>query len=366
MNPLKQLQEYGQSIWLDYIQRNMILSGELKMLVEQDGVRGVTSNPTIFEKAIDETRDYDAALQRLLAGRRGATPQQLYEALTVQDITMAADVLRPMYDETGGTDGFVSIEVSPHLARDTNGTIAEARRLWREVDRPNLMVKIPASRQGIPAIESCLAEGININITLMFTPAHYEAVVNAFLRGAARCPNPRQLASVASVFVSRIDTMVDRVLERIATDEAHSLRGRVAIANARLIYHRFREVFSSDTFAALRQRGVRLQRVLWGSTSTKNPEHSDVLYVEELIGPDTINTMTPATLRAFREHGHVRGATVEEGFAEAEETMARLKALKIDMGYVGDKLLEDGVAAFAASYDTLLATLTRKCQALAA
>ncbi len=227
-------------------------------------------------------------------------------------ICLAADVLRPVYKRTQGGDGYVSIEVSPYLANNTAGSVAEGRHLWCEVDRPNLMVKIPATREGIPAIDSLLSEGININITLMFSLAHYEAVAGAFLRGAARCPDAGRLSSVASIFVSRVDTLVDPALEAIGTQEALALRGKVAIANAKIIYEKFREIFHGEPFAALRKRGVRAQRVLWGSTGTKNPAYSDVLYVEELIGPDTINTVPLQTLNAFRAHGSVRGTTVQE------------------------------------------------------
>lgn len=366
MNRLKLLQTYGQSVWMDYIRRDIIQNGRLASMIDEDGLRGVTSNQSIFEKAIAESDHYDAAIRRLLRERLSITPYEIYETLMVEDIRMACDVFRPVFEETAGGDGFVSIEVSPKLARDTRGSIAEARRLWNEVGRPNAMVKIPATPEGIPAIEACLAEGLNINITLMFTLRQYEAVAAAFLRGAARCPDPGRLASVASLFVSRMDTMVDTALERLDTPEARALLGMAAIANAKVVYHRFREILSGDTFAVLRRQGVRLQRLLFGSTSTKNPQYSDVKYVEELIGPDTINTMPPQTMAAFRDHGRVRGATTEENFAEAEETLARLKRLNIDLNFVGDKLQQDGVDAFSASLDKLLGSLQGKCHQLAA
>ena len=361
MNPLIQLLEQGQSVWLDYIRRGMVMSGELRNLIHADGLRGVTSNPTIFEKAIGESADYDEALKQLLASRPGIRPEAIYELLSVEDIRMAADVLRPVYDETGGRDGYVSLEVSPQLAHDTARSIGEARRLWREVNRPNLMVKIPATREGIPAIESLLSEGINVNITLMFSLSHYEAVAKAFLRGTARAPNPRRIASVASVFVSRIDTAVDALLHKIGTQRALALQGKIAIANAKVIYGSFREIFDGPAFESLRKDGVHSQRVLWGSTGTKNPAYSDVMYVEELIGRDTVNTMPPHTLEAFRDHGRVRGATVEEGLEEAKSRLVELKSLGIDLEAVTDRLQEEGVASFTASLSKLMSTLDRKC-----
>jgi len=366
MNPLRELQNYGQSLWLDYIRRSLITGGELTRLVEEDGLRGLTSNPTIFEKAIAGSTDYDKALHLLLAEDPHADARTLYEALAIEDIRMAADILRSVYDETDGADGFVSLEVSPHLARDTAGTVAEARRLWQVVDRPNLMIKVPATPEGIPAVEALIAEGINVNVTLMFSLAHYEAVAHAYLRGVERCPDPSKVASVASFFVSRVDTAVDRALETIGTREALALRGTIAIAKAKRVYRRFREIFSSEPFKALRQRGARVQRPLWASTGTKNPAYPDVLYVEELIGPDTVNTLPPATLSAFRDHGRVRGATVQEGLAEAETALTALEELGIDLDAITEQLQAEGVAAFARSFDQLLAALEEKRHALLA
>ena len=360
MNPLKQLNDYGQSVWMDYIRRNLITSGELRRLINFDGVSGLTSNPTIFEKAIDESTDYDQDLRKLLDAEPRSPTSEIYEKLIVEDIQMAADVLRPVYDSTAGTDGYVSIEVSPHLAHDSADSIVEARRLWNEVGRPNLMVKIPATREGIPAIEELLAGGINVNVTLMFSQAHYEAVAGAFLAGAERCAEPRRLASVASVFVSRVDTKVDRALEGIGTPDALALRGKIAIANAKVIYHRFREVFHGDRFRGLRARGVRVQRVLWGSTGTKNPAYSDVMYVEELIGADTINTLPVATLNAFRDHGRVRGTTILEEGMQARADLERLKRLGIDLNSVTEELQAEGVDSFTASMDKLLTSLAKK------
>ncbi len=360
MNPLEELLKHGQAVWLDYIRRDMITGGGLQRLVEEHGLRGVTSNPTIFEKAIDESNQYDSTLEALRKEAPGRDAKFLCEALMVEDLRLAADVLRPLYDQTRGADGYVSLEVSPYLAHDTAASIAEARSLWRAVDRPNLMIKIPATREGIPAIEALLAEGININVTLMFSLAHYEAVANAFLRGVEKAAEPTRLASVASVFVSRIDTKVDQMLERTGTPEALSLRGKIAVANSKLIYRRFEQIFHGDRFASLRQRGVRPQRVLWGSTGTKNPAYSDVKYVEELVGPDTVNTMPPATLKAFQDHGRVRGATIREGVAESEDAIRRAKALGMDLNAVTETLQTEGVAAFSASQDKLLAALDRK------
>ncbi len=359
MTSLQDLVQQGQSVWLDYIRRDLITSGELQHLVSQ-GVSGLTSNPTIFQKAIAGSADYNASLHRLLETDPRADVTALYEALAFEDIRLAADILRPVYEATDGADGFVSLEVSPHLAHDTAGTIAEARRLWQAVDRPNLMIKVPATPEGIPAIEALIAEGIHVNVTLIFALAHYEAAAHAYIRGLERAPAPRRAASVASFFVSRVDTAVDRALEAIGTPEALALRGRTAVANAKVAYRRFQEIFGGESFAALRRQGARVQRPLWASTSTKNPAYSDVLYVEELIGPDTVNTLPPHTLEAFLDHGQVRGNTVQEGVDEAEATLARLADLGVDLGAITEQLQVEGVAAFAASYDRLLATLEEK------
>jgi transaldolase len=306
MNALQTLQEKGQSIWLDYIRRDLITSGELKRLIEEDGVRGVTSNPTIFDKAIVGSTDYDEALNKLLHEDPHMNAVALFDRLEIEDIQMTADVLRSAYEEAGGEDGFVSIEVAAQFAHDTIGSIAEARRLWRAVNRPNVMVKIPATSEGIPAIEELIAEGININITLMFSLAHYEAVSGAYLRGLRRTPEPSKVISVASFFVSRVDTVVDKALQLNGTPEALALRGKIGIANCKQVYQRFRELFVGAAFEEFRRRGARLQRPLWASTGTKNPAYSDVVYIEELVGPHTINTIPPATLKAFRNHGRVR------------------------------------------------------------
>lgn len=364
MNPLKELGAQGQSVWLDYIRRNLLQNGELKRLVEEDGIRGVTSNPTIFEKAIAGSTDYDEALRAQLAENPNAGVEALYEPLAIEDIQMAADALRPLFDVTGGEDGYVSLEVSPHLAHDTENTISEAKRLRAAVDRPNLMIKVPATAAGIFAVERLIADGVNVNVTLMFSISHYEAVARAYVQGLKRCADPTKVASVASFFVSRVDTMVDKALEANGRADAQALMGKIAIANSRIVYRRFLEIFHSEGFAALRQRGARVQRPLWASTGTKNPAYSDVLYVENLIGPETVNTLPPDTINAFRDHGKIPGATVKEGWAEADAALARLSSLGIDLGAITEKLQEDGVAAFAASFDQLMAALDKKRKAM--
>jgi len=363
MNSLRQLQDCGQSIWLDYIRRDLITSGEFQRLVEEDGVHGVTSNPTIFDKAIAAGTTYDDVLRLLLSADPDRDAQTLFESLEIQDLQMAADILRPVYDQTEGADGFVSIEVSPRLAYDTAASIAEAQRLWKAVNRPNLMVKIPSTVQGVQAVEVLIAEGINVNIALMFSLAHYEAVAQAYLRGLERNAKPEQVSSVASFFVSRVDTEVDRALEANRTPEALSLRGKIAIANARIVYRRFREIFLGTPFEEFGRRGARLQRPLWASTGTKNPAFSDVLYIEELIGPHTINTIPPATLNAFRDHGRVQ-PTLEAGAQDAEQVLARLAKLGINLGAITEKLLADGITAFTHSMDELLASLKEKRRVL--
>jgi transaldolase len=357
---LKELTRQGQSVWLDFISRQLICNGDLKRLVENDGVRGVTSNPTIFEKAIAGSTDYDQTLRALLSKDPEADVEKLYEPLAIEDIRMAADVLRPVYDETDAADGYVSLEVSPHLAHDTQATIGEARRLRAEVDRPNVMIKVPATPEGIPAVETLIAEGVNVNITLMFSMAHYEAVARAYINGLARSTNPAKIASVASFFVSRVDTMVDRALESLGTAQALALLGKIAIANSKMVYNRFLQIFHGEGFAALRQRGARVQRPLWASTGTKNPKYSDVLYVENLIGRDTVNTLPPDTLKAFEDHGRIIEDAVRENLDDAAAALGRLKALGIDLNTIAEKLQADGVASFTASFDQLMAALEKK------
>jgi len=357
MNPLKALwEEQGQAVWLDFIERRLLTGGGLARLVEEDGVRGVTSNPSIFQKAIEGSDAYDAMVDELLAKNPGMNAVELYEAVAIADIRLAADELRPVWDQSSGTDGFVSLEVSPRLARDTAGTVTEAQRLWAEVGRPNLMIKVPATPEGIPAIERLIGEGVNVNATLMFSLEDYEAVAHAYLRGIAACAEPARVASVASFFVSRVDTKVDAALEAIGTEEALALCGKAAVANAKLAYRRFEELFHGEAFAPLAARGAQVQRPLWASTGTKNPAYSDALYVDELIGPETVNTLPVATMDAFRDHGRVR-ATVGEDLAAAEASVAGLAALGVDLDAVTEELQVEGVAAFAASFDQLLAAL---------
>jgi transaldolase len=358
-NPLVELHNYGQSIWLDYIRRSLITSGGLKRLVDEDGLRGVTSNPTIFDKAIADSDDYDDSLRAALRANPDATPMALFDAIEIEDIQMAADVLRPVYDSNDGGDGFVSIEVSPAIARDTAETLSEARRLWKAVNRPNLMIKVPATPEGIPAITTLISEGINVNITLMFSMKHYEAVANAYIEGLEKAKDPRRIASVASFFVSRVDTLIDKELDKIGTPEALALRGKIAIANSKMVYQRFRELFSGPRWEKLAKRGAHVQRPLWASTGTKNPQYSDVLYVETLIGRDTVNTLPPATMDAFRDHGRVR-ETVTENLDEARDQIARLEKLGINLEKVGDKLQDDGVELFADSLKKLLESLEEK------
>jgi transaldolase len=367
-NPLVELQNYGQSVWHDNISRDLINSGKLKKLIDEDGLRGVTSNPTIFEKAINGTSDYDASLKSLLV--EGKDVKEIYEALAVEDIQRATDLFQPVFNETSGQDGFVSLEVSPKLAYQTEETLQEARRLWRRVNRPNVMIKVPATPAGIPAIERLIGEGININITMMFSMGHYIQVAEAYLRGLEileQAGKPLTVASVASFFVSRVDTLVDKLLEERLTqatassgrEEIESLQGKTAIANSRLVYQKFKEIFGGSRFFALKQKGARVQRPLWASTSTKNPHYRDVLYVEELIGPDTVDTMPPATIDAFRDHGLVR-PSLEGNLEEAKQVFVRLAQLGINMDEVALKLQNDGVKLFADSFDTLLESISAK------
>jgi transaldolase len=357
MNPLQRLwQEHRQAVWFDFIERDLLTGGDLGRLVAEDGVRGVTSNPSIFQKAIEGGGPYDEAVAGLLAANPEMTTTELYEALVIEDIQRAADILRPVWEESTGGDGYVSLEVSPHLARDTGGTVAEAQRLWRAVNRPNLMIKVPATPEGSPAIAKLIADGINVNATLMFSLADYEAVATAYLRGLELNSNPSAVASVASFFVSRVDTKVDAALEAIGSPAALALRGKAAIANAKLAYRRFGELFGGEPFAPLSARGAKVQRPLWASTSTKNPAYRDVIYVEELIGPDTVNTLPVATLEAFRDHGEPRASLLED-VAGADRVFAELATVGVDIDAVTTELQVEGVAAFAKSFDQLLGAL---------
>jgi transaldolase len=355
MTKLDELANRGQSIWYDFIRRDMVTDGALADLISR-GVRGVTSNPSIFEKAIADSTLYDDQIAEL--GETSA--QDAFEALAVRDIVGAADLLRVVYDATDGVDGYISLEVSPRLAHDTAGTIADAMRLWAVVDRPNLMIKVPATRAGIPAIEELTAAGININATLMFSLDDYEAVANAYLAGARRAGDPSTLASVASFFVSRVDTYADEALEAIGTQDALAMRGTIAIANAKVAYRRYQELFEGPGFADLAARGTRPQRVLWASTSAKNPAYRDVVYVEELIGPNTVNTAPPSTIDAFEDHGVVTGDTLLEGMDVAAARIAALGQVGVDFGAITAQLQVDGVASFAEAYEGLLASISHK------
>jgi len=363
VNPLKELRKYGQSFWLDYIRRSLITGGELKRLAKEDGLRGVTSNPTIFQKAIAGSSDYDDILKKIIDADPQADARALYERLALEDIQLAADVLREVYEETDGADGYVCLELSPDLTRDTKGSIEEANRLWKEVNRPNLMVEIPAIPEGNPIIEALIAEGINVNVNLMFSLSHYEAVAQSYLQGLKKCPEPHRVASVASFSVSQVDKEVDKILDDIGTPEALELRGKIAIANAKMAYKRFREVFSEESWEQMKKKKARVQRLLWASTDTKNPAYSDVLYVEGLVGPDTINTMAPATLNAFRDHGKIH-SSIQEGLEKAEAALKHLASLGVDLDTVTEKLQKEGVDAFVGSFNSLLATLQDKRQAI--
>jgi transaldolase/glucose-6-phosphate isomerase len=372
MNSLLALQQYGQTVWLDYIRRSLITGGELQRLVDEDGLRGVTSNPAIFEKAITGSTDYTDAL-KALERRKELDAKSLYELLAIGDIQEAADVLRPVYEKTKRRDGFVSFEVSPYLARDTQDTIEEARRLWRAVARDNVMIKVPATPEGIPAIRQLISEGINVNVTLLFSREVYERVGEAYISGleqlAARGGDVSTVGSVASFFISRIDTAIEAIVtERLKTAASgveraalRTITGKVAIANAKLTYLRYKELFRGTRWEALAHLRANTQRVLWASTSTKNPNYRDVIYVEELIGPDTVNTMPPSTFEAFRDHGRPR-ASLEEDVEGSADTMETLEQAGISMKDVTDRLLDDGVRLFAEAFDKLLSAVDSTCK----
>ena len=371
-NPLKDLLKFGQSVWLDYIRRDLIQSGELKRLIEEDGLRGMTSNPAIFEKAIAGSTDY-ADILASLKDRSDLDAKARYELIAIRDIQEAADLLRPVYQESKLRDGYISLEVSPYLARDTPGTLEEARRLWKSVDRPNIMIKVPGTSEGIPAFEQLISEGININVTLLFSQEVYQRVAQAYIRGldkfAARGGEVKKIASVASFFISRIDNAVDAELStRLKStknpqeeNKLKKLLGKVAMANGKLAYQRYLNIFSGPQWDKLRAQGGQTQRVLWASTSTKNPAYPDILYVQELIGPDTVNTIPPATFDAFRDHGQPR-ETLTEGIDQAKQVMADLASLGISIDEVTDKLTEDGVRLFEEAFDKLLAAVEKSSQ----
>jgi transaldolase len=363
VNPLKALLEFGQSPWMDYVRRDLLTSGTLKKLIQEDGLMGMTSNPTIFEKAITGSKDYADILESPEAKKLDA--KGVYEKIAIRDVQDATDIFKPVYQQSKRRDGYVSLEVSPLLANDTQGSIDEARRLWKSVGRENVMIKIPGTEQGLPAIRTLLEEGININITLLFAQWVYEDVAEAFLQAlearAKKGLDISHIASVASFFVSRIDTLIDGQIDaklKATTDAKQSallsgLQGRVAIANAKLTYHKYHEIYGGPRWKALAAQGAQTQRLLWASTSTKNPKYRDVLYVEELIGADTVDTIPPATFDAFRDHGRVR-ASLTENLDDAAKTMLALEKAGISMKEVTDKLVVDGVRLFADAFKQLL------------
>ncbi len=368
-NPLNQLEQHGQSFWLDSISRELMYSGRLRKLIEEDSLKGMTSNPAIFEKAIAGSTDYDADIERLAAANR--TALEIYETLAISDIREAADHLSGVYESTGGADGFVSLEVSPELADDTAGTIEEARRLWKAVDRPNVMIKVPATEAGVPAVRQLIGEGLNINVTLMFSRAVYEAVADAYISGLedrlAAGRDISGIASVSSFFISRIDTLVDALLAERAERTGDpgeraailDLTGKTAIANGKTTYQRYKALYASPRWSALAERGARKQRLLWASTSTKNPKYRDVLYVEELIGKNTINTLPDETLSAFRDHGRLTD-TLEAGIDEARSIMAGVEKAGISMDRVAEQLVEEGVQKFVDPFVKLIVAIERK------
>jgi transaldolase/glucose-6-phosphate isomerase len=371
-NPVKELLNYGQSMWLDYIRRDLITIGALKKMIEDDGLRGMTSNPSIFEKAIAESSLYDDILKSL-ASRNDLDTTARYEQIAIRDIQGAADVLRPVYDSSKCRDGYVSLEVSPLLARKTEETIEEARRLWKAVNRENVMIKIPGTAEGLPAIRQAIGEGINVNVTLLFAQEVYEKVAEAHIAGledlAKRGGNLKKIGGVASFFISRIDSLVDSMINdklKATTDAQQQtllkgLLGKVAIANGKLTYQRYQRIFSGPRWQALAAQGAQTQRVLWASTSTKNPAYRDVMYVEELIGPDTVNTMPPATIDAFRDHGKLRNSLTED-VAGAQKVMDDLAKVGISIKEVTTKLTDDGVKLFADAFHKLLAAVEKSTQ----
>jgi transaldolase len=370
-NRLQRLHDAGQSIWLDFIDRSILRNGDLARRIEDDALTGMTSNPTIFEKALAEGHAYD---DQLGAARAGLTAMELFELVESSDVREACDLFMPVYERTSGADGYVSLEVSPASANDANATVAEAQRLWAMVGRPNVMIKVPGTKEGALAVRQLTGAGMNVNITLLFAIEAHRRVIEAYFAGLEdriRSGKPvDRIASVASFFVSRVDTEIDKRLDALAPsatgeqrDRILALRGKAAIANAQLAYKLFREQFSSPRWAALEAEGARVQRPLWASTSSKNPAYRDVVYVEQLIGPDTVNTMPPATIEAFRDHGEV-ARTVDAQFSIAERTIAELRAVGIDLRDATEKLLRDGLASFQKSFDSLTAGLEKKSAAL--
>jgi len=369
-NPLIMLKQYGQSFWYDNISRGLLRSGELKRMIEEEGLRGVTSNPTIFYKAIQAGNNYEGQLHELLG--RKASEKEIFYALAIQDIVEACELLMPVYEESSGLDGYVSIEVDPHLAHDTAGTVREASELAERIGKPNLMVKVPATAEGLPAVEELLYRGCNINVTLLFSTKRYEEVINVYMKGLERRISEGKavegIASVASFFVSRVDTLTDRLLaerlkeEDVDEERIRALMGKAAVANARIAYQVFKDAFSSERFFALVNKGAKIQRLLWGSTSTKNPAYRDVLYVEELIGPGTVNTMPDATWRAFKDHGRV-GRTIDADIEAAVATIQAIEEQGISIDRVTKELEDEGVRLFTESFDAVLRLIAEKKRA---
>ncbi len=373
MNTVQQLHQAGQSIWYDNIQRGLLTNGELAGMIAREEIRGVTSNPSIFMNAMTKSKDYDAGLVPLAQAGRSA--EEIFWQLAVEDIVTAADLLAPMYQQTGGGDGYISLEVSPYLAHDTETTLSEARRLWKLVAKPNLMIKIPATKAGLPAITAAIADGININVTLIFSRERYAEVMEAYIKGleqrvAAGLP-VSSIASVASFFVSRVDTKIDgRLAEMVdregkRAEKAASLQGKAAIANAKLAYADYKAVFGAERFRQLAAKGARVQRPLWASTGTKNPKYSDVMYVDELIGPDTVNTVPPQTLAAFLDHGTVRPGTLEKDLAAADKVLLDLEGLGIVMKEVTQELEDEGVKSFMSAYTEVVDKMEERRKAAA-
>jgi transaldolase/glucose-6-phosphate isomerase len=365
MNKLKQLGECGQAVWLDHFGRRLIESGELSALIEQDGVTGVTSNPSIFEKAIAETDEYAEALKQFQAYKDHDISEMVYERLAIADIKAAANILRPVYDETRGRDGYISLECSPHLANDFDATVKEARRLWARVNRPNLMVKVPATPSGIPAIRQLTSDGVNVNITLIFSVGVYQQVVDAYLSGLEDLfragGDISKVSSVASIFVSRIDTEIDRRIDKLRDSRTSlRLRGKVGIANAKIAYARYKALFAGHRWEALEASGAKTQRLLWASTGVKDPAYKDTKYVEALIGRDTVNTIPPATMDAFRHHGMITADAIEQDLYSAYSILAELEQIGVSLNEVTDELLKDGVRKFAGAFDKLLDSIARR------
>jgi transaldolase len=366
-NPLVKIQEFGQSIWLDYLSRKLIASGELKALIGEDGLRGMTSNPSIFDKAITGSPDYDEDIRALALAGKGA--EEIYEVLAIKDVQDASDQFRSVYDGLEGKDGFVSLEVNPHLARDVKKTLSEARRLWKELNRPNVFIKVPATKEGLECIRQLISEGINVNVTLLFGLPRYREVAEAYILGledrAGKGKSLETVSSVASFFLSRIDVLVDSMMEKIMAGGgdtaglAKKVHGQVAIASAKEAYQIYKEFFGGKRFHLLEEKGARPQRVLWASTSTKNPDYSDVKYVEPLIGPQTINTMPQETLEAYRHHGDP-ALRLEKGLREARETLGRLPELNIDIDQVTQQLENEGIEKFNKPFDDLIKSLENK------